>query len=487
MIRVTLERIAQWSDGRLAAGADPAASIAGVGTDTRVRLDGRLFIALKGPNFDAHAFLEQAVEQGAAAALVEREQPEIDLPQIVVDDTQAALGRLARGWREAVDPTVIAITGSSGKTTVKELLAGMLGEIGPTAATRGNLNNEIGVPLTLLDWPAETRFAVVEMGANHAGEIAALTELITPDIVTVTMVGHAHVGEFGSVKHIIEAKGEIYRHRPSSARALVNLDSLGADRWLMHAPQADTFSLDPSHREWATWTGEYDAERHELSVDERGRSLLEHLPIPVLGEHNAMNLLAAIALARLAGASSEAISAGLAAFRPPAGRMNLVRLANGWRVIDDSYNANPESMRAALDYLAGQPGERLAVLGSMGELGAQAESLHRQLGEFAARQELQGLIAVGPGAAAIAAGYRTAGGAADSIDTAEDSAAATEALRARLAQLARRTDTAMTVLLKGSRFMHIEQVGAALEREYGLAPQAGNQSIGRGEDAALAD
>ena len=484
MIRATLEQIAAWSGGHLAAGVEPTTPVAGVGTDTRADLEGRLFVALKGPNFDAHAFLEQAAGQGAVAALVEQEQGDVSLPQVVVADTRVALGRLARGWREAVDPTVIGITGSSGKTTVKELLAAMLGEMGPTAATRGNLNNEIGVPLTLLDWPAETRFAVVEMGANHVGEIAALTELVAPDIVMVTMAGRAHVGEFGSVERIIEAKGEIYRHRPATARPLVNLDSAGAEQWLESAPKADTFTLDPRHREWATWTGEYDAEHHELSVDERARSVLERLSIPIPGAHNAMNLLAAIALARLAGAPFEAIKAGLAAFRPPAGRMDLIRLANGWRVIDDSYNANPESMRAAIGYLAGQPGERLAVLGSMGELGAQAEVLHRQLGEFAAGEELDGVIAVGPGGDAIASGYRAAGGAPERIDTVEDSEAAAVALRARLVG---RGDTAVTVLLKGSRFMHIERVREDLEREYGVAPRPGNESTGRGRDAALAD
>ncbi|KTG17334.1 MULTISPECIES: UDP-N-acetylmuramoyl-tripeptide--D-alanyl-D-alanine ligase [unclassified Guyparkeria] len=484
MIRATLEQIASWSGGRLSPGADPATPVAGVGTDTRADLSGRLFVALKGPNFDAHAFLGQAVEQGAVAALVEREQEDASLPQVIVDDTLAALGRLARGWREAVDPTVIAITGSSGKTTVKELLAAMLGELGPTAATHGNLNNEIGVPLTLLDWPAETRFAVVEMGANHVGEIAALTELVAPDIVMVTMAGRAHVGEFGSVERIIEAKGEIYRHRPDAARPLINLDSAGSEQWLKAAPKADTFTLDPRHREWATWTGEYDADHHELSVDERGRAVIDRLRVPLPGAHNAMNLLASIALARLAGASFEAVTAGLVAFRPPAGRMDLLRLRNGWRLIDDSYNANPESMRAAIGYLAGQPGERYAVLGSMGELGAEAEALHRQLGEFVASEELDGVISVGPWAAAIAAGYHAGGGSADAIETTEDSDAAIEALRARLAD---RAGTAVTVLLKGSRFMRIERVREALAQEYGIEPDTGNESTGRGQDAALAD
>ncbi len=484
MIRTTLDQVARWSDGRLAAGADGALPIAGVGTDTRADLDGRLFVALKGPRFDAHAFLDQAADQGAVAALVEHEQSECPLPQVIVEDTLAALGRLARGWREAVDPTVIGITGSSGKTTVKELLAAMLERVGPTAATRGNLNNEIGVPLTLLDWAPETRFAVVEMGANHVGEIARLTQLVAPDIVVVTMAGRAHVGEFGSVERIIEGKGEIYRHRPASARALINLDSSGADQWLKAAPQADTFTLDRSHRDWATWCGEYDETRHELSVGERDRPLFDRLAVPLPGAHNAVNLLAAIGLARLAGADVEAIAAGLADFHPPAGRMALLVLSNGWRLIDDSYNANPESMRAAVGYLAGQPGARFAVLGSMGELGDESESLHRQLGEFAAGEELDGIVAAGPGAAALAAGFEAAGGHAGAIDVVDDSEAATAALHERLSK---RDGQAVTVLLKGSRFMHIERVGEALEREFGIAPGTGNESTGRGRDAALAD
>ncbi|MFP4251047.1 MAG: UDP-N-acetylmuramoyl-tripeptide--D-alanyl-D-alanine ligase [Guyparkeria sp.] len=484
MIRATLDQIVRWAEGRLVADADGSLPVAGVGTDSRADLGGRLFVALKGPNFDAHDFIDQAARQGAVAALVEREQADCALPQVIVDDTLAAMGRLARGWREAVDPTVIGITGSSGKTTVKELLAAMLGQMGPTAATRGNLNNDIGVPLTLLDWAPETHYAVVEMGANHVGEIARLTELAAPDIVVVTMAGRAHVGEFGSVQRIIEAKGEIYRHRPASARALINLDSDGADQWLEDAPRAETFTLDPAHREWASWLGDYDANGHRLSVAERGRPLFEHLAVPIPGAHNAANLLAAIALARMGGASTQAIADGLAGFHPPAGRMGLLALANGWRLIDDSYNANPESMRAALGYLAGQPGARLAVLGSMGELGDEAETLHHQLGEFAAGQELQGVIAAGPEGAAMAAGFRAAGGASEAIEVVADSHAATEALRHRLAGL---EGEAVTVLLKGSRFMHIERVREALEREIGIAPGTGNESTGRGRDAALVD
>jgi len=470
MIRGTLDQLATWAGGRLADPMTASVAVQGVGTDTRVDLGGQLFVALKGPNFDGHGFLDRAVEQGAVAALVETPAAQVGLPQIVVNDTRQALARLARAWRDRVDPVVIAITGSSGKTTVKEMLAAMLCRVGPTAATCGNLNNDIGVPLTLLDWPPETRYAVVEMGANHVGEIAQLTELVAPDIGLVTMAGRAHVGEFGSVERIIEAKGELYRHCPSGCRAVVNLDSPGAEQWLADVPDADTFSLDSARAAEATWAGTYRAERHELSLRERGEPLIDGLAIPMPGAHNAANLLAAIAVARLAGLDVEAIRAGLALFEPPTGRMTTVRLGNGWRIIDDSYNANPESMRAALSHLAGLSGLRVAVLGSMGELGDQAAVLHRDLGAEAAEAGIEQVVAVGPEAHAVREGFLAAGGRDARIVTAADAEVAAEVLAARLAGVD--AGPAATILLKGSRFMHIERVHEALEREYGVAGSA---------------
>ncbi len=485
MIRATLEQVAEWTGGRLADPADAALAIQGVGTDTRLDLGQRLFVALKGPNHDAHAFVADAAAQGAVAALVEREVPGAGLPQVVVEDSHRALSALARAWRDRVDPVVIAITGSSGKTTVKEMLAAMLSRVGPTSATRGNLNNDIGVPLTLLEWPPETRFAVVEMGANHVGEIAALTELAAPDVALVTMAGRAHVGEFGSVERIIEAKGEIYRHCPRTCRSVVNLDSPGATDWLADAPNAETFSLQESRAGQATWQGRYLAGRHALSVRERGQELLGPLPVPMPGEHNAVNLMAAIAVARTVGLESAEIEAGLAIFEPPAGRMTTVRLGNGWRVIDDSYNANPESMRAALAHLAAQPGTRVAVLGSMGELGEQSGVLHRDLGAEAAASGVDRVLAVGPDAESVRAGYLTAGGVERGLICVPDAETAAVTLRELLSDVGANAE--VTVLLKGSRFMHIERVRDALEREHGMATGSDDNSTGRGPDAALAD
>ncbi|MFO7581935.1 UDP-N-acetylmuramoyl-tripeptide--D-alanyl-D-alanine ligase [Guyparkeria sp.] len=485
MIRATLEQIADWTSGRLVNPADAPLTIQGVGTDTRTDLGQRLFVALKGPNFDAHAFLGDAAGQGAVAALVEHEVPGVDLPQVVVDDSHRALAALARAWRDRVDPVVIAITGSSGKTTVKEMLAAMLSQVGPTSATRGNLNNDIGVPLTLLEWPPETRHAVVEMGANHVGEIAALTELVAPDIALVTMAGRAHVGEFGSIERIIEAKGELYRHCPRACRSVVNLDSPGADEWLAAAPNAETFTMQEPRADRATWYGRYLVGRHALTIRERGVDLLGPLSVPMPGAHNAVNLLAAIAVARVAGLERVDIEAGLAIFEPPAGRMTTVRLANGWRVIDDSYNANPESMRAALAHLAELPGTRVAVLGSMGELGEQSGVLHRDLGADAAAAGLDRVIAVGPEGNSVKAGFVTAGGDERGLICVPDAETAATTLEELLSDVG--TNAEVTVLLKGSRFMHIERVRDALEREHGMATGSDDNFTGRGPDAALAD
>ncbi|MFP4638886.1 MAG: UDP-N-acetylmuramoyl-tripeptide--D-alanyl-D-alanine ligase [Guyparkeria sp.] len=485
MIRATLEQIADWTSGRLADSADATLAVQGVGTDTRLDLGQRLFVALKGPNFDAHAFVGDAAGQGAAAALVEWEVPGVDLPQVVVEDCHRALSALARAWRDRVDPEIVAITGSSGKTTVKEMLAAMLSQVGPTSATRGNLNNDIGVPLTLLEWPPETRYAVVEMGANHVGEIAGLTELVAPDVVLVTMAGRAHVGEFGSIERIIEAKGEIYRHCPRTSRAVVNLDSPGADDWLAAAANAETFTMQASRADRATWYGRYLVGRHSLEIRERGEDLLGPLVVPMPGEHNAVNLLAAISVARMVGLQPVDIEAGLAIFEAPAGRMTTVRLANGWRVIDDSYNANPESMRAALAHLAAMAGTRVAVLGSMGELGEQSGVLHRDLGAEAAAAGLDRVLAVGPEAESTRAGFLEAGGDDRGLICVPDAETAAVTLGELLSDVGGNAD--VTVLLKGSRFMHIERVRDALEREHGTATGSGDNFTGRGPDAALAD
>lgn len=435
----------------------------GVSTDTRHLQSGNLFVALKGANFDGHDHLAQAQQRGAVAAVVSTPNTAIDLPQLVVADTLQALQTLGGRWRDRVNPTVIGITGSAGKTTVKELLAALFAQLGPTRATVGNLNNEIGVPLTLLALVETDQFAVIEMGANHRGEIARLTALARPDFAVVTMAGSAHVGEFGSLDAIIEAKGELYTGLASTAQALINLDSNGAEYWMAQtvAPWVGFALQGGPLADQAHWVGAYEAESATLSIREAGDVILSAYPLPLPGAHNAVNVLAAVAVARAYGMSPTTIAAGLAAFTPPSGRMSLIAYDRSITLIDDSYNANPESMRAALDYLASRPGMRVAVLGDMGELGAQSAACHQSLGDYAGALPLDAVLTLGDAmhdlvtqcaAGPTACEARACGNPDDILIH----------LMPYLVQ-SRQTQTPLTILFKGSRFMRMERVIAALQ------------------------
>lgn len=450
MIRASLTQIAHWLD---VACPKTDVLVAGVSTDTRTLTAGNLFVALQGPNFDGHDYLGQARDRGAVAALVSRVQEDIDLPQIRVTDTLKALQHLASAWREAVDPLVFAITGSAGKTTVKQLLAAICRADGPTLATQGNLNNDIGVPLTLLALDASDRYAVIEMGANHLGEIAQLVTIARPDLALITMAGRAHLGEFGSVENIIRAKGEIYRGLSAGSQAVINLDSAGAEDWIRECPVpwAGFALAGGGHEAEATWIGA-PTDTDGLSIGERGEALIADQPLPLPGEHNRTNLLAAVALARQAGLSVETIRQGLAAFEAPKGRMQVARLADDCIVIDDSYNANPESMRAAMAYLARRDGRRVAVLGDMGELGDEGVSLHRELRDVARDLKLDAVLTLGELAASAADRAEHAYSDVDDVVT---------GLEKEL-MAARTTRQPLSILIKGSRFMRMERVLAGL-------------------------
>jgi len=454
MMRATLNQVASWlNQAELnQTGSLPDIDVHGVSTDTRSLMAGNLFVALKGERFDGHDHLAAALSAGAVAAVVSRVQPAVELPQILVNDTLIALQTLAQCWRNQVNPFVIAITGSAGKTTVKQLLAAICAQVGNTHATAGNLNNDIGVPLTLLALDASDRFAVIEMGANHVGEIAQLTQLARPDIALVTMAGSAHVGEFGSIDAIVRAKGELYVGLTPAAKAVINLDSYGADKWLAHAAAPwSGFSLSGDTR--ARWIGTYDAAAGQLTVSEEGQPLLNAVDLPLPGAHNATNLLAAIAVARAAGLSAEMISRGLDAFAPPPGRMSLIRCTDRLTVIDDTYNANPESMRAALDYLVSLPGQHVAILGDMGELGNQSAQLHTSLIRYAQTLPLDGLFTLGEAMHAAMHGVQSA-----TVQAANE----LEAIAVQLKPWLDSSETAaampVTVLLKGSRFMRMERL-----------------------------
>jgi UDP-N-acetylmuramoyl-tripeptide--D-alanyl-D-alanine ligase len=456
MMRASIHQVASWLNQL---STQPDITIQGVSTDTRTLAPGNLFVALKGERFDGHDHLAAAVAAGAVAAVVSHSNPDINLPQIVVEDTLIALQTLGQCWRDQVDPFVIAITGSAGKTTVKQLLASICAQVGATRATVGNLNNDIGVPLTLLSLDSTDRFAVIEMGANHVGEIARLTTLARPDVALVTMAGRAHVGEFGSIDAIVQAKGELYAGLTPDAKAVINLDSYGADRWWTHCP-AHRFGFSLASDVRARWAGEYRTATNRLAVSEDGQPLLSDLALPLPGAHNATNLLAAISVARAAGLSLEAITNGLREFTPPPGRMSLVRCTERLTVINDTYNANPESMRAALDYLVSLPGRHVAVLGDMGELGDQSDELHEALIRYAQTLSLDGLFTLGDAMSKAMAAASSEAPTATQVLAAD----APETIAEKLISLLNSTQpdssegAPVAVLLKGSRFMRMERM-----------------------------
>lgn len=443
---LSLSQLTEALQGRLV-GAD--ARFDGVSIDSRKIAPGQLFVALAGPRFDGHDYLDEVAAKGAVAALVEREVPGSSLPQLLVADTRLALGQLGALNRRAFKHPVAAITGSSGKTTVKEMLASILGTRGPVLMTRGNLNNDLGAPLTLLELGPEHTAAVIELGANHVGEIRYTVGLTQPHVALINNAGTAHVGEFGGPEKIVEAKGEILEGLGEGGVAVLNLDDKAFDIWKQRAGKHAvlTFALTNSAA---------DFHASDIAHDERGcPSFVLHAPqgsvaiqLNLLGTHNIANALAATAAAQVFGVSLQGIAEGLNTVQPVKGRSVAQMTASGIRVIDDTYNANPTSMCAAVDILAGFSGRTVLVLGDIGELGQWAEEGHSQVGDYA-KGKVDALYAVGPMMAhavkAFGQNARHFTNQADLID----------AVRAEQA-------TNTTILIKGSRSAAMENVVAAL-------------------------
>ena len=390
----TLAELARRVNGKL---VGTNKSFSAVSTDTRNIQRGQLFVALRGPNFDGNQFVKEAADQGAIGALVDS-VVDANITQIQVEDTRKALGDFACSWRNNFSIPVVAVTGSNGKTSIKQLLSSILSTKGSVLSTRGNLNNEIGLPLTLLDLNNKHWAAVVEMGANHHDEIAYLTDITRPTVGIISNANAAHLEGFGSLQGVAEAKGELFTRMPLDATAIINIDDPFHTYWkkLASPRPIRTFGLDPK--------ADVSARNIVQGVNHKGPHLSFELccngesariDMQFVGRHNVCNALAAAAAASSLGLSLQQIQTGLRSAKPAASRLNITEAASGARIIDDSYNANPASLRAGIELLVELPGEPWLVLGDMGELGESAIQHHQDAGLVAKQLGVQRLFACG--------------------------------------------------------------------------------------------
>ncbi|OBT07344.1 UDP-N-acetylmuramoyl-tripeptide--D-alanyl-D-alanine ligase [Vibrio sp. UCD-FRSSP16_10] len=392
MIRTLLSEIALAVNGRLV-GDDVA--IESVSTDSRNIAAHGLFVALVGDRFDAHDFCEQALSQGAVALLVERELP-LSLPQVIVTDSKLALGQLGAANLAKTSIPKVAITGSCGKTTVKEMLTSILSLRGETLATAGNFNNDIGAPLTLLRATLQHDFAVIELGANHEKEIEYTVNLVKPDIALVNNVAAAHLEGFGSLQGVMKAKGEIFSTLDEKGLALYNLDSQGGELWLplLQDKRVQTFSFDNALADY--YATNIQVNHHGLAKFHLHSPFgMAKVQLSIVGEHNVANAVAAAAIALNMGSALSTVVAGLEAVAQMKGRVAVERLSDTIQLIDDSYNASVPAMKAAADLLSHFEGNRWLILGFMAELGKESLELHRQVGEYAAKFKFEYVLTYG--------------------------------------------------------------------------------------------
>jgi UDP-N-acetylmuramoyl-tripeptide--D-alanyl-D-alanine ligase len=436
--------------GELPAGDMP---FNGVSTDTRTIVPGNLFLALKGPNFDGHRFVDRALSKGAVAAVVSDRQGD-DIPQWLVGDTHAALGQIAKLNRQRFENTVFTVTGSAGKTTVKEMLATILSQQGEVLATKGNLNNDIGAPLTLLSLERQHQYGVIELGASAEKEIDYTVRLSLPDVAILTNAMGAHLEGFGSLQGVVRAKGEIFDGLSDDGWAIINRDDPHSEAWLDKTEGRNrlTFGVENSAA---------DVVATHLSIAENGcyRFQLNYadqsvtLSLGVMGKHNVANATAATAAIIAAGLPLELAVEGLKKFTPVKGRMCPMTGMYGSTVIDDSYNANPGSVKAAIDLLTSLPGKHLLLLGDMAELGKDEAEQHADVGSYAAQKGTGRLMAVGAlSLHAVDAFNASTGAQGGHFDTREQLVDAVRTLQ----------EPEMTILVKGSRSAGMEKVVAGL-------------------------
>ncbi|MCK8539662.1 UDP-N-acetylmuramoyl-tripeptide--D-alanyl-D-alanine ligase [Yersinia ruckeri] len=450
MIPISLQQLALQLDAELV-GND--GMITEVTTDTRKVTADCLFVALKGERFDAHDFAENAIAAGAGALLVSKRLL-VDVPQIVVKDTRLALGQFAAWVRQQVPTKVVALTGSSGKTSVKEMTAAILRQCGNVLYTAGNFNNDIGVPLTLLRLTPEHDFAVIELGANHIGEIAYTTDLSRPEAALVNNLAAAHLEGFGSLAGVAQAKGEIFAGLPANGIAIINADSHDWSHWQTTLAHKQVWRFSPLGGE------DIDFYATDLRIEQQGMNFTLHSPfghvvvsLPLPGRHNVANALAAAALAISVGADLDAVRVGLSQLKAVPGRLFPLVLADGKLLLDDTYNANVGSMTAAVQVLAEMPGYRVMVAGDMAELGETAEDCHRQVGNAAKLSGIDKVLTVGTLSQLIS----SASGHGEHF---HDKSALTARLAALLSE-----HQVITVLIKGSRSAAMESVVQALQEK----------------------
>ena len=442
MIPVSLTTLADISGGALH-GSDLVLS--DVTTDTRNVTPGSLFVALVGERFDAHDFAADAIASGAQALLVSKHLP-FSVPQVVVADTRIAFGKLAAWVRQQSKARVVALTGSSGKTSVKEMAAAILRECGETLYTAGNLNNDFGVPMTLLRLTKQHQYAVIELGANHQGEIAYTTELTRPESALVNNLAAAHLEGFGSLAGVAKAKGEIFNGLPANGTAILNADSNDWPHWQTNLHGKRVWRFSPQAAD-----SDFTARDIRLGVD--GTHFILQTPrgdidvtLPLPGRHNIANALAAAALALSVDAPLSAIQRGLKNLQAVPGRLFPIRLGEHQLLLDDSYNANVGSMTAAAQVLGEMPGYRVMVVGDMAELGEEAEQCHREVGLAAKAAGVDRVLSVGT----LSANISDSSGVGEHFAT---KTALTERLRTLLSE-----HRELTVLIKGSRSAAMEQV-----------------------------
>ena len=433
--------------GGRASGGD--ALFTGVSTDSRSLREGDLFVALRGDRFDGHEFLKAAATARAAATMVDsRYHGEYPVPALVVEDTKRSLGDLARYWRARFQPALVAICGSNGKTTVKEMLAAILrAHAGPgeethaVLATRGNLNNDIGLPLTLLGLRHAHRWCAIELGMNHKGEIAYLAGIARPTVALVNNAQREHLEFMRSVEEVAAENASVYEALPAEGVAVINADDAHAPHFRSRAGKHRTVEFGLEH---GTVTGRYKLERLTSELRLRTPAGEADATLAIPGIHNVRNALAAAACAHAVGIKTSTIAEGLTAFRPYTGRLQVKRAPSGATVIDDSYNANPDSVRAAIDVLVSSPAPTALVLGDMGEVGERGVEFHREVGEYARAKGVTQLLAMGEATRDTVTAFGQG---------ARHFAAVDELVREIQAK---------TILVKGSRFMKMERVVAAL-------------------------